>query len=289
MRRRREDRRCRGARRRNVRRDLVGRHARRRVSRERRDRRPQRRRRGRLVRGRRNGRRRRARRRVSRRLVRRRRRGPHGGRGNRRRRGPVGRRGRRPHRRRGDRRRRRLVARSRVCGLSGRRRAEREKRRHALSSDHLCDRTCVDNRLGRAASNYCGALFRAPVRRAAVCVCVCGLAACCRGGGAGAARRGRGHLGHELSRRPRPQLWEPARPPAARRCVWAARVRPPPRRRGGAGLGRGCFGRRASPGGCPPLPPPRDAARFAPRHEVRAGVISAQLTCLCARLRCHRS
>ena len=43
LRRRREDRRCRGARRRNIRRDLVGRHARRRVSRERRDRRPQRR------------------------------------------------------------------------------------------------------------------------------------------------------------------------------------------------------------------------------------------------------
>mgnify|MGYP004059582115 CR=1 FL=1 len=146
LRRRREDRRCRGARRRNIRRDLVGRHARRRVSRERRDRRPQRRRRGRLVGWGRNRRRRRARRRVSRGLVRGRRRRPHRGRGNRRRRRLVGRRGRRPHRRRGNRRRRRLVAGSRVGGLSGRRRAEREERRHALSSDHRRDRTCVDNR-----------------------------------------------------------------------------------------------------------------------------------------------
>ena len=146
-------------------RDLVGRHARRRVSRERRDRRPERRRRGRPVRGLGvgiaridvsgvrgrpasslerevtdlgRGRRTSARRR------------PHRGpRFNRREassaRGLVGGRASASQTAR-DRRRRRLVAGSGVGGLSGRRRAEREERRHALSSDHRRDRTCVDNR-----------------------------------------------------------------------------------------------------------------------------------------------
>jgi hypothetical protein len=67
--------------------------------------------------------------------------------------------------------------------------------------------------------------------------------------------------GLEILRRPFLSVRERARPPAARRCVWAGRVRPPLRRRGGAGLGRGCFGKR-SPGAAPP--PRCRAVRAAP-------------------------
>ena len=73
---------------------------------------------------------------------------------------------------------------------------------------------------------------RAPARRAALCVWAARVLPR-RRRGRGAARGGRGPFGHELSRRPRPQLWEAARPPAARR---AAVCRPPAciRRCGGA-------------------------------------------------------
>ena len=121
---------------------------------------------------------------------------------------------------------------------------------------------------------------REPARPPAARRCVCGPPACCRGGGAGAARCGEGaapwatnYLGARV-----PSCGSPrARPPRAAVC-------------GPAACGRRCGG-AAAQASAPAaleserrlgLPRRRAAAPFAPRRFVCGLMVRCAATCLCA-------